>query len=220
MGRALARFGFDLDFAPVADLDHGLRGNALDGRCFGRTPRAVIARGRAFSRGLAERGVGSCVKHFPGLGAAPADTHLAVARIGLSPRRLRRELIPFTALFAAVDAVMVSHAIYPGWGEPTLPASLSRAVAHDLLRSRLGYRGPLLSDDLEMGALAEHGDPPAIARRALLAGCDGLLFCRRLEEAPAIARELAKPALRPRLRSAAANLRRLRSALTRRRAST
>jgi beta-N-acetylhexosaminidase len=219
MGRVLARFGFDLDFAPVADLDHGVVGNALDGRTFGATPRAVIARARAFLRGLDAEGVGGCLKHFPGLGAAPADTHFGAARIELPKRALTRDLAPFTALFASAAAVMVSHAVYPGWGEPTRPATLSREIGHGLLRRTLRYRGPLLSDDLEMGALAEHGDLAAIGRQALAAGCDGLLFCRRLTEAPEIAAALALPSLRRRLDEAAGRLRRLRAGAARRRRS-
>jgi beta-N-acetylhexosaminidase len=215
IGASLRRFGFALDFAPVVDLDYGLTGNALEQRTFGRTPRAVVARARAFVEGLRSAGVGNCVKHFPGLGAAPADTHLRGATIDLPAARLRRALIPFTDLFAAADAVMVSHAVYPGWGEPVLPATLSPTISHDLLRTRLRYRGVLLSDDLEMGALAELGSLPEIGRKALAAGCDGLLFCRRVEEAPAIARALARPSLDRRLSEASRRIARLGARLRR-----
>jgi len=210
MGTLLRRFDFDLDFAPVVDLDHGLSGNALDQRTFGRTPRAVVARARAFASGLHDSGIGSCLKHFPGLGAAPADTHFGVARIEQPRRSLSASLTPFTALLASVSSVMVSHAIYPGWGENVLPASLSRSICHELLRRQLGYRGCLFSDDLEMGALSEIGDLPAIGASALAAGCDGLLFCRRLEEGPAIAAALARPKLRRRLNEATKRVERLR----------
>jgi beta-N-acetylhexosaminidase len=209
MGALLRRFDFDLDFAPVVDLDEGLSGNALDGRTFGRSPRAVVARARAFAEGLHGQGVGSCIKHFPGLGAAPADTHFGVARIESSRADLERALTPFTELFAASHAVMVSHAIYPGWGEPKLPATLSPTISGDLLRKKLRYRGTLFSDDLEMGALKEIGDLAEIGRQALAAGCDGLLFCRRLQEAPAIASALARPSLRSRWNEAEKRIRSL-----------
>jgi beta-N-acetylhexosaminidase len=214
MGALLRRFYFDLDFAPVVDLDYGLSGNALDRRTFGRTSRAVVARASAFARGLHREGVGSCIKHFPGLGAAPVDTHFGVARIELPRVNLAVALSPFTALFSLASSVMVSHAIYPGWGENELPASLSRTICNDLLRKQLGYRGSLVSDDLEMGALAEIGDLPAIGARALEAGCDGLLFCRRLDEAPGIATALARPKLRGRLDDAAKRVERLRRNLS------
>jgi len=193
VGRSLRACGFDLDLAPVADLDHGLANNALDGRCYGATPRAVRARAGAFLDGLHAAGVGGCLKHFPGLGAAGRDTHVAPSWIGLSRRALRRDLAPFAALLPRAEAVMASHAVYPALDAAALPATLSPALARSLLRGRLGYRGALLSDDLEMGALAPHGDLPDRGEAALVAGCDGLLFCRRLEAAPAIAARLGAP---------------------------
>jgi beta-N-acetylhexosaminidase len=213
IGKALREHGFDLDFAPVVDLDHGRVGNALDQRTFGRTPRAVVTRARAFAEGLAREGVGSCIKHFPGLGEAPADTHESFARIDLARAQLERELTPFTALFASTQSVMVSHAIYRGWDESERPATLSQAICEDLLRRKLRYRGALLSDDLEMGALREEGTLPEIAAQSLAAGCDGLLFCRRIDAAPEIAAALGRRSLRPRLEVAARRLERLRAEL-------
>ncbi|MGE0639070.1 MAG: glycoside hydrolase family 3 N-terminal domain-containing protein [Thermoanaerobaculia bacterium] len=215
VGAAVRRFDFDLDFAPVADLDYGRVGNALDERTFGSSPRSVTARARAFAGGLHDAGVGSCVKHFPGLGDAPADTHFGLAEINLAPRELRRALQPFRDLFDWTTSAMVSHAVYPGWGESVLPASLSRRISHGLLRGESGYRKALFSDDLEMGALGGYGTLPEIAELALVAGCDGLLFCRRLEEAPAIAERLAHPALSTCLRRSVGRLARLRRDLAR-----
>ncbi len=217
VGEALRNFGFDLDFAPVVDLDHGQRGNALDGRCLGRNPRAVTARARAFLGGLHRAGIGGCLKHFPGLGAAPADTHFELARVLLTRRRLARDLAPFVALAGEVEAVMVGHAIYPTLDPSFLPASLSPTICGGLLRKSLTFRGPVLSDDLEMGALGAHGDLPWRAEAALVAGCDGLLFCRQLGAAPEIARRLAGRRLDARRRQAEARLARLRRALERRR---
>lgn len=192
VGSALRLFDIDLDLAPVVDLDRGHRGNALDTRCFGATPRAVTARGAAFLAGLHAAGVGGCLKHFPGLGGAGRDTHADPAWIGLSRRELGRDLAPFEALAARADAVMAGHAVYPALDPAALPATLSRALATELLRRRLGYRGALLSDDLEMGALAPHGELPERGEAALAAGCDGLLFCRRIDIAPAIATRLGR----------------------------
>ena len=108
---------------------------------------------------------------------------------------------------------MVGHAIYPGWDEEMRPASLSPAIATTLLRRRSGFRGALLTDDLEMGALAGSARCPSSAALALAAGCDGLLFCRRLEEAPEIAAAVGRKSLRPRLEQAERRLARLRSRL-------
>lgn len=213
VGEALRRYGFDLDLAPVVDLDRGRRGNALDGRCFGSAPRAVVARAGAFLAGLRRAGMGNCLKHFPGLGGAGLDTHLDPAWIALSRRELSRDLAPFRALAPRADAVMAGHAVYPALDAAALPATLSPALASTLLRRGLGFRGALLSDDLEMGALAPHGDLEERGEAALAAGCDGLLFCRRLEAAPAIAARLARPRHARRLQSAAGRLERLRRRL-------
>ncbi|KAB2957411.1 MAG: hypothetical protein F9K18_12790, partial [Thermoanaerobaculia bacterium] len=181
VGAAMRNLGFDFDFAPVADLDHGIAGNALDRRCLGSAPRSVVARGKASMDGLASAGVGACVKHFPGLGAAPADTHLAPARIDLQARELEREVAPFRALASMAGAVMMGHAIYPALDPEGLPATLSPRIATDLLRRSLSFSGASFSDDLEMGALAPFGALPERGAAALAAGCDALLFCRRLE---------------------------------------
>jgi len=215
VGASLRHFGFDLDFAPVVDLDRGRRGNALDGRTLGRTPRAVVARARAFLAGLGASGAGCCLKHFPGLGGAGEDTHLEPTRIELGRRELARDLAPFVALLPAADAVMVGHAVYPAIDPAALPATLSPAVCHELLRRRLRYRGALLSDDLEMGALGTVGSLPEIGEAALVAGCDGLLFCRRVTEATAVATRLGRPRLAARRRQAEARLARLRRRLER-----
>lgn len=217
LGQALRHFDFDLDFAPVADLDHGIAGNALDERTYGSAPRAVVARARALVSGLHASGVGACLKHFPGLGRATADTHLTGAEIVASERELERDLAPFRALLPAVESAMVGHAVYPGWTEPVRPASLSPKISTKLLRSRLRYRGLLFSDDLEMGALARWGSLPELAGEALDAGCDALLFCRRIEEAPAIARALAPRASEPRFAAAQRRLAGLRRRLHARR---
>jgi beta-N-acetylhexosaminidase len=217
IGASLRRFDFDLDLAPVVDLDRGRTGNALDGRCLGTTPRGVIARAGGFLRGLHAFGVGSCLKHFPGLGGAGADTHVAPSWIALSRRQLDRDLAPFVALAPLADAVMASHAVYPGLDSAALPATLSPALARDLLRRRLRYRRALLSDDLEMNALAPHGGLAERGEAALVAGCDGLLFCRRLDEAPAIARRLERRVPTTRLEEAKRRLARLRRELDARR---
>lgn len=220
IGAALAAFGFELDFAPVVDLDHGVTGNALDRRCFGERPGGVVRRAAAFLDGLAASGVGGCVKHFPGLGAAGADTHVQGTRIELPRGALMRELEPFVHLSARADALMACHAVFPGWGDGSRPASLSPRIAGELLRDRLGYRGALLSDDLEMGALAPFGELPERGAAALAAGCDGLLFCRRLDAAPAIAARLVTgSALRERLEEAAGRLEGMRRRVLRRRRS-
>jgi beta-N-acetylhexosaminidase len=216
VGQALRTFDFDLDFAPVVDLDHGIRGNALDDRTLGSQPRGVASRARATIRGLHEAGVGACLKHFPGLGRATADTHSSGAHIRAEEAELEQDRAPFVDLLsAAMESAMVGHAIYPGWGESTLPASLSQRISTRLLRKESRFRGFLFSDDLEMGALAGFGTLPGLGALALAAGCDGLLFCRRVDAAEEIAAALSRRSLRPRLEEAKRRLARLRARLGR-----
>jgi beta-N-acetylhexosaminidase len=203
---AMQSLGFDLDFAPVVDLDHGIEKNALDRRCFGRTVRSVGARSRAFIEGLESAGVGACIKHWPGLGAASRDTHDLPARIELSEVAMRRESEPFRRLAMRAAAVMVGHAIYPALDDSGRPASLSPALISGALRRGLSFRGVVFSDDLEMGALAPFGDLPQRGEAALAAGCEGLLFCRQIEAAPSIAARLARPRLAARRQKAARRL--------------
>lgn len=215
VGAALRHFGFDVDFAPVVDLDRGERDNALDGRTLGTTPRAVTARGRQFLRGLHAAGTGGCVKHFPGLGAARMDTHRDGAPIQLSARELARDLAPFAALGREAGMLMVSHATYPALDPSGRPATLSATIATGLVRRRLRFRGVVVSDDLEMGALGAWGDLPERAAAALAAGCDLLPICRDLEACRDVAAKLGSVRLRARREEAARRLATCRRALAR-----
>jgi beta-N-acetylhexosaminidase len=215
LGRSLRALGFDVDFAPVVDLDRGHTGNALDGRCFGATPAAVAARGGAFLKGLHGAGVGGCVKHFPGLGGAQADTHLLGAPIELDRGELERDLAPFTRLAAAAGAVMIGHASYPAYDPAARPGTLSPPIADALLRRELRFRGVSFSDDLEMKALGAFGDLPEVAAAAFAAGCDVLAVCgpASLESLPAIALRLGAPRLRTRRAEALRRLARYRQSV-------
>ncbi len=180
-GEACARLGVSVDLAPVVDrLVPGASADILRDRCASEEPDMVARAANAFLSGLHSRGVGGCVKHFPGLGRATLDTHRALPTIPARRADRERDLAPFRRTQARARAVMISHAA----GPDALPASLSRAVAHRLLRDRLGFRGAAFSDDLEMGALAAFGDLPRRAALACAAGCDLLFVCSRLEEYP------------------------------------
>lgn len=216
IGASLRLAGVDLDLAPVVDLDHGIQGNALDGRCLGNTPRSVLARGRAFLEGLRAAGVGGCLKHYPGLGAAPADTHFQATRIDLSISRLRREEESFRILLAdgEAPAVLVGHAVYPAMDREQLPASISPFWI-GRLRKTLRFPGVVICDDLEMGALAAWGDLPELAVRALQAGADALPICSRLDRLPDLAAALARHASGTRVGAASRRQQRLRRYLVR-----
>jgi beta-N-acetylhexosaminidase len=206
IAQALRLFDLDLDFAPVVDLDRGETGNALDGRYLGSRDAAVTQRARAFLRGLHGGGVGGCLKHFPGLGAAEADTHHRTAVVRLSAAALALHLKPYAALLPLAGAVMVSHAVYPALDREERPASLSPPVIEGLLRGKLGFDGLVVSDDLEMQALADRGDLPARAEAAFAAGCDLVLACATTAALPEIVARLGRPRHAARRRDAGRRL--------------
>jgi len=180
-GEACARLGFDVDLAPVLDrLLPGASERVLRDRCASGDPQEVERTARDFLQGLHARGVGACVKHFPGLGRADLDTHKALPRIPQDATEEERDLAPFRGTMEEAGAVMISHA----GGTDGRPASLSRHVAHDLLRRTLGFSGATFSDDLEMGALSAFGDLPQRCVQASRAGCDLLFVCSRIEVFP------------------------------------
>ncbi len=206
MGYGLRCMDCDVDLAPVVDVDVGEQGNALDDRYLGDTPSAIVARGRAFLRGLHSAGVGGCIKHYPGLGAASADTHHTGAEIVLSDEALAAALKPFRMLGRKAGAIMASHAVYPALDAAGHPAGLSPAISTRLLRYELGFHGVLFSDDLDMHALDAQGSLQRRAVTALKAGCDGLFVCQSLAATPKIVERLANPSLAQRRKQALARL--------------
>jgi beta-N-acetylhexosaminidase len=213
LGHAVAIFNIGLALAPVVDLDRGEENNALDGRYLGSDPEAVTVRARAFLRGLQTAGVGGCLKHFPGLGGATDDTHYMGSTVYLPKKELEVDLFPFRELAEIAGAVMVGHANYPAWDRDGLPATLSPSILGGLLREELGFGGVVLSDDLEMKALAPWGDVPERAAAAFAAGCDVLLVCHSLDAARAAAERLDANDLADRREEAGARFARFREDL-------
>lgn len=184
VGEACARFGLGVDLAPVVDRRlPGAGETVLGERTVDEDPGAVTRAAREFLRGLHSRGVGGCLKHFPGLGRAVSDTHrsLPVLPYGVGDGERENDLAPFRALHELAGAVMVSHA---AGAEDRLPGTLSRQTASRLLREDVGFRGVAFTDDLEMGALEQFGGLPERAAAAAAAGCDLLWVCSRIGEYP------------------------------------
>ncbi|HVV84911.1 MAG TPA: beta-N-acetylhexosaminidase [Kofleriaceae bacterium] len=179
IGRELTAMGFDLDFAPVLDVHTNPANPIIGDRAFGRDPQTVTRRALAFARGLDRGGVIPCGKHFPGHGDTVTDSHLVLPRVEHDRARLEAvELAPFAAAAkAGVPVLMTAHVVYPAL-DPDRPATLSPAILTDLLRGQLGYRGVILSDDLDMRAIVDHGGVGDAAVAAVRAGCDALLLCR------------------------------------------
>jgi len=171
------------NFAPVADVNNEPLNPIIGNRSFGSDPQRVSTLVAAAVRAYAAAGLLCCAKHFPGHGAATVDSHVGLPLIDVDRARLDRvELPPFrSAIAAGVPAIMLAHLIVPALDPtPSLPASLSRRVVTDLLRREMGFAGIVLTDDLEMGALASIGEAAA-GERALEAGADFVLF--RFDEA-------------------------------------
>ncbi len=213
IARSLRLFDLDMDFAPVVDLDRGEEDNALDGRCLGRTPEAVVLHAQAFLRGLHAGGAGGCIKHFPGLGGASQDTHFGAAVVYLPASDLKADLEPFATLAGLAGAVMVAHGIYPAYDGEKRPATLSPPILGGLLRGRLGFDGLAVADDLEMQALDAWGDLPERSQAAFAAGCDVLPVCSRWEALPDVVRRLEDPGLASRRMEAYGRLDRYRHRL-------
>lgn len=183
VGRALASLGFDLDFAPVVDLDLAVESNGIGVRSFASDPAQVARCARLVLEGLADAGITGCLKHFPGLGGTEHDTHRILALSPLDGEDLwLRHLAPYRALSGSAEIVMTAHAHYPCVDGPDpLPGTFSRTLVTEWLRKRVGFEGVVISDDLEMGAVAAFGSPGQRVRRAFDAGVDVALFCRDLD---------------------------------------
>ena len=188
-GEACRLLGFTVDLAPVVDrLLPGASERVLKDRCASADPDEIARAANEFLQGLASRGIGGCVKHFPGLGRADLDTHKELPRVPADPGEERLDLAAFEQTMEAAGAVMVSHAA----GPDGIPASLDSRRIDGLLRGRLGFAGAVFSDDLEMGALARFGGLPERSAAASRAGCDLLFVCSRIEEYPACVQIVAR----------------------------
>ncbi|MEO7435412.1 MAG: beta-N-acetylhexosaminidase [Candidatus Binatia bacterium] len=180
MARELTALGLDLTFAPVLDVASNPANPIIGDRAYGSTPDGAATAALTSFRAIRAVGLVTCGKHFPGHGDTVTDSHLELPVVSRDRRSLTAtELAPFRAAVAAqVPMLMTAHVRYPAL-DPDLPATLSRAIVTTLLRRRLGFRGVIATDDLEMRAIADHWGPGETAVRALAAGCDLLLFCHR-----------------------------------------
>ena len=182
LGRELAALGIDVDFAPVLDVHTNPANPVIGRRAFATEPEVVATRALALARGLARAGVVSCGKHYPGHGDTDTDSHLALPRLRHGIERLEAvELLPFRrAVAAGLPMIMTAHVVFAALDD-AVPATLSPAVITGLLRERMGYDGIIVSDDLDMRAIAAHYGVGDAAVRAIRAGCDALLLCRDVE---------------------------------------
>ena len=182
MAAEMRAVGINVDFAPVLDVNNNPANPVIGIRSFSSDAQKVAEYGLAFARGLQKNGVLAFGKHFPGHGDTGVDSHIDLPLIPHDRTRLDQvELVPFQAAIAGDFAgIMTAHVTFPSIDPtPGLAATLSRPVLTGLLREELGYDGLIVTDSLEMGALAANGYPPQVAAPlALAAGADLLLFNR------------------------------------------
>jgi beta-N-acetylhexosaminidase len=187
----LRRAGCTLDFAPALDLALEPFNAVIGTRSFSSDPRQVASLGAAFARGLRSGGILPCYKHFPGHGATSVDSHEALPVLDADAATLRaRDLVPFAAVARDAVAMMTAHVLVRAL-DAQRPATLSRRIAGDLLRGELGFGGLLVTDCLEMKAVAGVGSVES-AVEALAAGADLLLFSHDVELATAAAIAIEK----------------------------
>lgn len=180
MGRLLARevlsAGFNMDFAPVLDIDSNPDNPVIGDRSFGSTADLVARLGIAELKGIESEGVIPVVKHFPGHGDTSVDSHLELPVVHKTAAQLAKlEWLPFLAAFKEhADAVMVAHILFPKI-DPKYPASLSKVIIGEQLRGEMGFKGVVITDDLTMGAIAKNYSLASAAVDTVLAGSDILL---------------------------------------------
>jgi len=171
----LVSLGITVSYAPVADLQHHPDNPIVRTRSFGADPELAARHLRAWITATEARGVASCAKHFPGHGGTVTDSHHEMAVDPRSYDEIRADVEPFRAAVAAgVPMLMSAHVVYPAL-DPERPATLSRRILNDLLRHDLGFDGVLVSDALEMKAIADRYGEAAGARLALAAGADQVI---------------------------------------------
>ena len=178
MGNYLTALGFNLDFAPVADIANNPESDTMRSRSFGTTAEQVSPMVAEAVKGFQEAGILCCVKHFPGIGGALGDSHIAgISSEKSLPQMQEEELVPFKdAIAEGVPFVMVGHLSCPQVSGENTPASLSRGVVTDILRNQLGFTGIIITDSLEMGAIVDSYDANQVAIMAIEAGNDIILM--------------------------------------------
>ena len=180
IGENCRALGFNVDFAPALDLAFEASRSVMGSRAVSDDPKQVVLYAREFLRGLSDAGILGCGKHFPGLGEANLDTHLELPSVNKSlPKLWAQDLVPYRTLRRELPMVMVSHAAFPAVTKTSTPASLSKKWITDILRQRIGYRGLICSDDLEMGGVLAAAPIEEAAIGHIRAGGNLCLICHQ-----------------------------------------
>ncbi len=191
--KELREIGINMNMAPVLDVCPAGEGFFMERRSLGNDPDLVGKYGCHIISGLQSRGIAACAKHFPGLGAAKLDPHLQLPTVSRAQAQIEAiDLIPFQqAISADVASIMTSHTIYEDI-DSTIPATMSAHILNDILRRKLGYKGMIITDDLEMGAIENERSVAQATVQAFSAGVDMLLICHDHEKVRHSYAELTK----------------------------
>ena len=177
LGEELNIFGFNMDFAPVLDINSNPK-PVIGDRSFGADPALVSKLGLATMRGLKAENIISVVKHFPGHGDTAVDSHIGLPRVAHDLKRLESfELEPFNkAIQNDVDGIMIAHILLPQIDQDN-PATLSKTIISDILRDKMNYTGVVITDDMTMGAITKNYEIGEAAIQSVKAGSDIILVC-------------------------------------------
>lgn len=186
IGSYLASYGFNVDFAPVADVLTNADNKVIGNRAFSDDPQVAADMVASAVQGLQSTGVSACLKHFPGHGDTEGDSHTGAATTERTKEEMQAaEFLPFqSGIAAGVDMVMVGHISAPSLtGGDNIPASISEDVITGVLRNELGYDGIIITDAMNMGAITEYYEADVAAIMALKAGADMVLMPDQFEQA-------------------------------------
>ena len=180
IGENCRALGFNVNFAPVLDLAFAASKSVMGSRAVSANPKEVATYAREFLHGLRESSVLGCGKHFPGLGEANLDTHHELPSVEKSFKKLwAKDLAPYRLLRRNLPLVMISHAAFSAVTKDRTPASLSKKWIAEILRKKIGYRGPIISDDLEMGGVLAAAPIEQAAVAHIRAGGNLALICHK-----------------------------------------
>ena len=182
IGESCRAAGFNTDFAPVVDLAFPVSNTVMGSRAVSANPKQAVVYAREFLAGLRLASVLGAAKHFPGLGEANLDTHHELPNVTKSFKKLwEQDIYPYRTMRRELPMVLVGHASYPAVTPGRTPASLSKKWITDILRKKIGYRGLVVSDDLEMGGVLKAAPIEQAAVEHIRAGGDLCLICHQYE---------------------------------------
>ena len=196
LGEQLSYFGFNMNFAPLLDINSNPNNPVIGDRSFGNNKDTVAILGTSTMKGIQSKNIISVVKHFPGHGDTSVDSHVNLPVVNYDINRLKSfEFVPFkTAIQNGADAIMVGHILLPKI-DSKYPSSMSYEIVTNILRKDLGFNGLVVSDDMTMGAITKNYSIEESSIKAINAGVDLLLVCQKYENTENVLKALKEAAL-------------------------